>query len=328
MGQPAAVAVPELGAGASTADAVRVAIATGTSRLLIHDPGVRIGTDAEDVHQARVAIRRLRSDLHTFGPVLDAQWTSKVRSELGWIAQLLGAVRDTDVLLARLRDQAAALAPEDESAASALLGRLEAQRRRARARLLRAMEARRYRVLVEVLIDASSVPPLAEVEPVLPCAAGCEGAPALVPDGGSVPLGRLPALDVVPALARRPWRRLLAAVRDLGADPPDEALHRVRVAAKGCRYAAEAATPLFGKPARRFAEAIAGLQGVLGDLNDAVVAEGWLRSEAARGPLAQAVVAGELIAVQRSAAASCRAAWPSAWERASAKRLRAWLEVR
>ena len=42
---------------------VRYAIAASVARLLRHDPIVRVGGDPEGVHQARVATRRLRSDL-------------------------------------------------------------------------------------------------------------------------------------------------------------------------------------------------------------------------------------------------------------------------
>src|SRR4029077_9719881 len=111
-----------------------------------------------------------------------------------------------------------------------------------------------------------------------------------------------PARDVLPALVRRPWRQLRRAVAELGEQPEDAALHQVRIRAKRGRYAAEAAIPVFGKAAERFADAVADLQGVLGDLNDAVVAEAWLREAAARAPAAQVLVVGELIARQRQKA--------------------------
>src|SRR5436305_14018460 len=57
--------------GSQAGDAVRAALAAGVSRLLRHDPGVRVGDDPEDVHQARVATRRLRADLRTFRGLLD-----------------------------------------------------------------------------------------------------------------------------------------------------------------------------------------------------------------------------------------------------------------
>src|SRR5207302_7869472 len=72
--------------GSQAGDAVRAAMAAGTARLLRHDPGVRIGDDAEDVHQARVATRRLRSDLRTFRSLLDEEQSGALRAELKWIA--------------------------------------------------------------------------------------------------------------------------------------------------------------------------------------------------------------------------------------------------
>jgi CHAD domain-containing protein len=126
-------------------------------------------------------------------------------------------------------------------------------------------------------------------------------------------------------LVRRPWRHLRRAVEAVGSEPPDESLHEIRILSKRCRYAAEAAVPAIGKPAARFGSAVADLQGVLGDLNDAVVAEAWLREVAVRAPAAQVLVVGELIALQRRKATACRAAWKGEWRKASGKQLRAWL---
>ena len=104
---------PRLGRTSTPIDVVRAAIASGTQRLLANDPVVRQDSDPEGVHQARVATRRLRSDLRTFGALLDPDWTDALRAELGWIGGLLGAVRDADVLLERLDDRIAALPPPD-----------------------------------------------------------------------------------------------------------------------------------------------------------------------------------------------------------------------
>jgi CHAD domain-containing protein len=130
---------------------------------------------------------------------------------------------------------------------------------------------------------------------------------------------------VLPRLVRGPWRHLRQAVAALGEDPPYEALHQVRIRAKRLRYAAEATAPVIGKPARRLAAAAADLQGVLGDMNDAVVAEGWLRQNAHRAPAAQALVAGELITRERQRQQLGRERWAKAWKEADRPRLRAWL---
>jgi CHAD domain-containing protein len=313
---PPEVAVPDL-RDAPAGAVARAAIAAGVTRLLAHDPGVRLGEDPEDVHQARVATRRLRSDLRTFRPLLDEKWTAEIRDELGWLADLLGAVRDTDVLLERLEADTAELAAGDAGPAASLLRRLRSERDEARAALLEALDSDRYTALVDLLVEAAGA---------LPAAAPVEDGGGGGEREGVVQPSEQPAAKVVPGLVQRPWRHLRRAVDELSEDPPDESLHRVRILAKRCRYAAEAAAPVVGKPARRLAEAVAGLQGVLGDLNDAVIAEAWLRAAVTRGPAAQALVAGELVARQRQRAAACRTAWPAAWKRASAKRLRSWLD--
>jgi CHAD domain-containing protein len=80
-----------------------------------------------------------------------------------------------------------------------------------------------------------------------------------------------------------------------------------------------------GKPAAAFAEALAALQAVLGDHQDAVVAEAWLRSNLDGLTAEQALAVGELVAAQRAEAAAARADWPKAWHVASRRKARAWL---
>jgi CHAD domain-containing protein len=141
-----------------------------------------------------------------------------------------------------------------------------------------------------------------------------------------VPVGDRPAGEILPQLVRRPWKHLQRAVEALGDDPADHALHEVRIRAKRVRYAAEAAAAVIGKPARKLGAACADLQGVLGDMQDAVVAEAWLRHEATSMSSGQALIAGELVARQREDKAACRAAWWRVWKAASARQLRSWLK--
>jgi len=383
--EPPDVAPQPLGRRATVGDAVHNAVATSVARLIRHDPGVRLGDDPEDVHQARVATRRLRSDLRTFATLVDDHWSQGLRDELGWIAGLLGAVRDTDVLLERLRVHAGELPDVDTKAVTALLRRLEDQREGARESLLAAMDSQRYVDLLDRAVEAAASPVFARsgaadrsriarppVEPAAPVSPRPEAdrhhgplgdaggrdedelAPVDLPPGvmageaafssrpsPSAPGGDAPArpapvdgpedapaAQVLPALVRGPWRRLHRAVAALGPEPEDDALHQIRIHAKRCRYAAEAAAPVIGKPASNLAAAVAELQGVLGDFHDAIVAEGWLRQIASRSSAGAALVAGELITFQRQEAAECRAAWMAEWKAASAKKLRAWLDAR
>ncbi|MGI8807393.1 MAG: CHAD domain-containing protein [Acidimicrobiales bacterium] len=301
--EPAEVAPGAIGKAPSAADLVRHAIASAVERIMRHDPGVRIGDDPEDVHQARVGTRRLRSDLRTFAPLLDEDRLAALREELRWLAGALGRVRDADVLIERLRRQAASLPEPDTGALAPLFRRLAKERAGARADLLEAMHSPRYVALLDRLVAAAAEPACAK-------------------------MAQEPAKKVVPELVAGPWRTLRKAVKALPADPPDADLHRIRILAKRARYAAEAAAPTVGKKATAFAAALADLQGVLGDHQDAVVAEAWLRAavQSADDPdSGVSLVAGELIALQRTEAEAGRRQWRKAWDKAAEKKLRSWL---
>ncbi|MEX1008468.1 MAG: CYTH and CHAD domain-containing protein [Acidimicrobiia bacterium] len=281
------------------AEVVQAAIATAALRLIGNDPGVRLGTDPEAVHQARVATRRLRSDLRTFGSVLDEAWSEPIRAQLQWLGALLGAVRDTEVLLDRLEARLAELPPSDTDDGKQLLDTLSERREQYRVELLREMRSERYFALLDTLVDAARAPKFAE---------------HLDEDDDERDLS-----DFV----RRPWRNLRDAVQALGPAPDDHELHRVRIHAKRCRYAAEAVAPALGKDARRFARAMESVQDVLGEHQDAVVTGQWLRTHAT-GPTA--FVAGELVAIERDAArVAAREQWPEVWARARRKQLRQWM---
>src|SRR5262249_31749356 len=70
-----------------------------------HDPAVRVGSDPEDLHQLRVAVRRSRAALREASALLGAEEAQAVRDELRWLGRQLGPVRDLDVLLSRLRPE-------------------------------------------------------------------------------------------------------------------------------------------------------------------------------------------------------------------------------
>jgi CHAD domain-containing protein len=296
---PDLVAPGEVDVASTPTDVLRAAIARSTARLLAHDPGVRLGGDPEDVHQARVATRRMRSDLRTFRRVLDRGWDESLRAELEWLGDLLGAVRDADVLLARLEERVAALAPDEQPAGERVLDALRAERAAARDELLAAMRSDRYVALLDRLLAAArAVPASAD-------AANFE-------------------VDVA-ELAVKPWKKLRRAVRALGDDPPDAALHQVRIRAKRARYAAEAVAPAVGDDAKEFAERVAELQDVLGEHQDAVVAARWLHDHVPRADGEAGFVAGQLAMMEEAAAEESRQQWPEAWARAGRRALRRWM---
>jgi CHAD domain-containing protein len=299
---PPDVVVPEADGAPSVELVVRRAIAASVARLVAHDPGVRIGEDPEAVHQARVATRRLRSDLRTFRSLLDEPWADGLRDELRWLGDVLGGVRDADVMLERLSGHTRALDPVDRPAADALLDDLRTQRERAVVQLLDAMRSERYDSVLDHLVLAARHPRLL----------------LRVDDEDD--------RDVLRGLVRRPWGQLARAVRALPDEPTDTALHEVRIRVKRARYAAEAVEPAIGKDARGFAKALVALQDVLGDHQDAVVASEWLRRAAASAPSGeQAFAAGLLAAQEHAAIQHGREAWRGVWDDVDRKRVRGWL---
>lgn len=300
---PPEVEVHRIGRKATTADMVTQAVATSVVRILRHDPGVRLGDDPEDVHQARVGTRRLRSDLRTFSSVLDGVWVARLRQELQWLARLLGDVRDADVMDERLRRQVAALESQSAEGVAPLFRRLAVERDEARGALAVALDSPRYVTLLEDLVAAAREPRF---------------------DHGAHARGR----KLIPDLVARPWTSLWKEVSRLPSRPSSDELHQVRIRAKRARYAAEAVAPVAGKKATSFARRLADLQTVLGDHHDAIVAESWLNAAAAAtttlDPPVQAAAA-KLIAIQQAEARDRLKNWRRAWKAAKAEKRRARL---
>ena len=117
----------------------------------------------------------------------------------------------------------------------------------------------------------------------------------------------------------------MKAVSQLDETPTYDDMHEIRIRAKRVRYAAEAAT-LAVEAAEPMAVTAAGVQEVLGEQHDAVVAARWLRDIAATNVTrAEAMVAGLLIAAEQREALEWGAKWVDAWDAASKRRVRKWL---
>jgi CHAD domain-containing protein len=240
---------PEDPAGA----AVQAHLARHIRRLLLQD--VRVRRDLPDsVHQMRVAARRIRSGLRGFGPLVADQWARHLRDELGWIAGELGAVRDTEVMIERLDERAADLPPDEADLAQTAVDQaLSVRIADARAHALGALGSERYRQLVVDLVDAANHPRLTKA-----AAGSCA--------------------DVLPGLVDKTWHRLAKDVDRLHLDSPAHPWHETRIAAKKARYAAEAVEPVFGKAAKPLVKGLEQVTEILGDHQDAHVAQLTLKS--------------------------------------------------
>jgi len=280
---------------ASAADHLRAMIETQLGLLVAHDPGTRLGDDPEPLHQMRVAVRRLRALLREAREVFDPEWVAPLRDELEWLGDELGAVRDLDVLRQHLSDEIATLDPVDARGGTRLIRVLEAERNRLRGRLCAGLRSERYLRLLASLEDAARSPRTTDAEASLE------------------------------AIAADAFRRLRRAVRRLGDAPSDEALHGVRIKAKRSRYAAEVAEVVVGKPVERFIDKAKALQDVLGEHQDAVVAQQTIRELArrARGG-ASALVAGRLMERQVIRRAEILRQFPKRWRKLKKRGLKTW----
>ncbi len=234
-------------------DVIRVAIASGVRALMLADVDVR--RDAPDAaHAMRVAARHLRAFLHTYGDFFDTGWRDRMSEELAWVASELGAIRDTEVLLARLLDHAGALGDDDGTRVSEFLNaRLGQRLQSARASALAALRSDRHQYLIEDLIDAASNP-------------------------SALPIAYSDYSESMPRLASAAWHEFRNTVRGLDIDSPSHEWHHARILAKRARYAMDALAPLEGKPVKRLAHALSIATELLGIHQDAYVAQQTLSS--------------------------------------------------
>ncbi|HXW39533.1 MAG TPA: CHAD domain-containing protein, partial [Acidimicrobiales bacterium] len=294
---------------------VRRSLASSLDRLLDHDLRLRLDPSdppVEDVHQARVATRRLRADLKTFRPALDEIWAGQTRNDLKWVGGILGRVRDLDVLAETLSTPRPGQ-PMEAAGRRELLGKLADQRRGASRQLVEVIDSDpRYLRLLDRLHAAATEPPFR-----LGRSTGRRS-------------GRDPAPDqiarsVMPRLITTSWRSLRRTVRRAGKRPTNRQLHQIRIRSKQLRYACEIAAPVVGKRSRRTAVAAARIQRVLGDHHDAVAAEEWLWNETLGASPWAAFAAGQMTADLRRRRSRLRRRWLRAWSRLDRPAVRRWL---
>jgi CHAD domain-containing protein len=247
--------------------------------LASNDVGMRTGRPA--VHKTRVAARRLRSTLRMFDDVFDAAPAEELDNELSWYADLLGAVRDRDILSSRLTKQIAELPPQQVRGPieAEITKALAAERQEALDRLNERIGGIRYGHLIQLLRGWRSAPPFT--------AAASEEAAA--------------AVKYVDKAKKKADKRLRKADDDI------DQLHRARKATKRARYAAELVEPV-DSDMKVIAKDAEELQTLLGEHQDAVVAADFLaKISAVGGSETDGFTYGVLMANELNRAAHIRA---------------------
>lgn len=284
----------------STAGDVAVGyLADQIDALLTYDPKARL-QEYDAVHKMRVAVRRTRSLLKSYGAVIDRQVTDPLQPELKWLADALGEVRDLEVLRERFSGRLADLADLDSIADPAANGShpwldaLAEEEQAGYRRLFATLKEPRYFALLDALEGLVADPPLTE-------------------------RARRPIDKEVPRLVIRSWHRLARAYASIEeADDHDAARHETRKAAKRARYTAEAAAAALGKPAANVAAQAESLQDVLGRFQDGVIAQQHLAgtAETITDPR-ETFTLGALSGVEYCAAVAALREVDAVWRRAS-----------
>jgi CHAD domain-containing protein len=295
------------GRSSTAAEVVLAYLRDQVAALHSLEPSVR-RDEPDAVHQMRVATRRLRGTLRSFGDVIPRAETGRLAEEIKWLGGLLGPVRDGEVLSEHLHATAGTVPVE------LLIGPVQARiqghyapvRAQARTELIAALDSQRYARLLADLDRLTLEPPLG-------------------------PRATAPAREVLPAAVRKAYRQAKRRMRRAGNAPPgqrrDTGLHEARKSARRARSAAEAATPAVGKKAGTFAKRMKKVQSVIGEHHDTVLAR-----QAARELGIGAHLAGEnaysygLLGERESRRADeLEASARRTWKKSSRRRYRKWM---
>jgi CHAD domain-containing protein len=260
-------------------------------KLLAREEAVIKDEDMEDVHQMRVATRRLRASLQVVEGVYDHESIQRYRRGLRRIAQSLGNVRDGDVFLEHATAYRDSLPEAERPRLDPLLEAVGTARAQARAQLLDDLQSKRYHKFKRDFAEFLTTP----------------GAGMLAsPDPGIVERVRDFAGSAI-------WRRyeLWRAYEVALPNATNETLHQARIAGKRFRYTLEFFAEALGRNVEQALAPLVALQENLGALQDGVTA----RAHIAALGLADDAGAQEYLSAREHDRATLLAALPQRWEK-------------
>jgi len=255
----------------SLAEAGRKVLRFHFAQMLLHEAGTLQGDDIEELHDMRVATRRMRAAFEVFGDAYKKKALKPHLKRLRATGRALGQVRDLDVFMEKARaylgDQ-----PEDQAAGlGPLLQAWDADREAKRVHLVSYLNGRSYAEFKREFYTFLSTPgagahPIPEEEPI----------PYRVRDVAPVLIyTRLAAADSYEAILQNATL---------------EQLHSLRIEFKKLRYTVEFFQEVLGKQAKEVIAVLKKMQDHLGDLNDAQVATQILRDFLGQWDLHQATL--------------------------------------
>ena len=251
-----------------------------------HEGGTRLGEDPEELHDMRVATRRMRSALKFFEDALPEE-AGHFRDELKFFAGVLGEVRDLDVQIEQLRTWISEADEENREPLSKIVDVLEKRRAAAREDLLEALDSGRYERLESSFADFLQRGPVA---------GGYADEPV-----------RAVALDLL-SQPHRKWHKSAERVNETS--HPEE-YHDLRKKGKRFRYALEFLSGVYGeKTIGKIVRPLKDLQDGLGRHQDLIVSGDLLKqlaTESRRLPSRTTFAMGALAERNLQEAADIRA---------------------
>jgi CHAD domain-containing protein len=250
-------------------DAAAQAIEKYFGKTIAHEADVLKDKDAEELHQMRVGLRRLRSAVTGFAPVLDLPKQAQ-QHKIGKVGRILGTLRDLDVMLESLQNRYYPNLPTDEQEVlDRVVLNLLKQRRRALKGVKVVLEHKSYQLLKKAIEDWLEKPqfsaiehlPIAEVLPdlLLPQISGFFLHPAWLL-GTEYQNGKVKVCD-----------DLNAEIVEQKLATEGTILHDLRKQAKRVRYLMNLFGDFYGEAYEIYVEDVKAIQECLGDIQDSEV---------------------------------------------------------
>jgi CHAD domain-containing protein len=213
------------------------------NRFREYEAAVRSRDDPEDLHQLRVALRKIRAALKFFREILPPE-AQKFRQFLGTLGSFLGHARDADIQLMQWAELMGEYLPKYPEACLWY------------EKYLLQEKERWYQAMLAQLENPEVQQNLSDFNQFLT----------------NTILSNQPADKAGKGLLQKAYQRNRKAGDALQKLSSPKQFHALRIACKNLRYALECFSPVYGKPARSFIKKLSKLQDLLGAYQDAVTA--------------------------------------------------------
>lgn len=233
------------------------------SCMLSHEKGTIKGEKIEELHEMRVAVRKMRAATKVFEPYLDSKQLEPYLKELRKTLGSLGEVRDLDVFREKAEEYLKTLPSGHEHDLDSLFAVLTEEQEKARKDMLDYLDSEKYQAFKR---EFSSVLASPEILMLPVTNRKHEALPHRIREIlPSVLYARLADINAYSEWIEGPYL-------------PVERLHRLRIAAKGMRYTLEFFESVLGEDAKSLIKELKTFQDQLGNLHDTVIAVDLLES--------------------------------------------------